>query len=55
MFKWAMLAAVLAATLGCLLAMGAGWMAVAKLFGALFAMTCVSALIAFPFLRNRPR
>ncbi len=53
MFQWAAMLVMMGAAAGCLFAMGAGSPRVAELLAVLLLMTCVAALIAYPFLRKR--
>jgi hypothetical protein len=52
MLKWAATLLVLATAIGCFSALGVGISVLAKLFVALFLMSSVSFLIAWPFLRK---
>lgn len=53
MRHWVVILLVVATGTGCLNTLGVGMNALAKLILALIAMSCLSLLIAWPFLRKR--
>ncbi len=54
MLKWLLGLLFLAAGIGCLSALGVGMKALGDLVLALVVMSCISLLIAWPFLRKPP-